>query len=85
MPYEYFSLERLTRFFSGALILITLYLSQAHTSEWLYLTLLFGVSLFQSGLTDWCPLMAMLRFLGVKPICDIYFHEMRRKQSSLKS
>ena len=85
MSREYFSLERLTRFISGALILITLYLSQAHTPEWLYLTLLLGLSLFQSGLTDWCPLMELLRFLGIKPICDIYYLEMRRKQSSLSS
>ena len=85
MVIEYLSLERLTRFLSGALILATLYLSQTHTPEWLYLTFLIGVSLFQSGLTDWCPLMSLMRFLGVKPICEMYYQEMKRRQSSLSS
>lgn len=85
MVYEYLSLERLTRFVSGALILVTLYLSQIHTAEWLYLTFFFGVSLFQSGMTDWCPLISLLRFLRIKPICDMYHMEMKRRQSSLTS
>ena len=31
-----------------------------------WLRLIAGASLFQSALTGWCPMMAILRFRGVK-------------------
>jgi hypothetical protein len=66
------SLERMIRTLSGIAVLASLVLSQYHCIEWLYITFFLGLSLFQSGLTDWCPLVSVLRLLGIKSICEIY-------------
>ncbi|RMD59451.1 MAG: DUF2892 domain-containing protein [Nitrospirae bacterium] len=79
------ALERITRTLSGTFILITLFLSQYHTRDWLYMTFLIGLSLFQSGIIDWCPIMGILRTLGVKTICEIYYEEVKNRQTIMSS
>ncbi|MEW6408812.1 MAG: DUF2892 domain-containing protein [Nitrospirota bacterium] len=60
------TLERWLRVITGILILISLALAFLYESEkWLYITGIFGFNLFQSGFTNWCPIMAVLRVLGI--------------------
>ena len=59
-------LERALRLISGALILFSLILAHFVSYNWLFLTLGVGFSLFQSGFTNWCPMMSILKALGIK-------------------
>ncbi len=60
------NVERLLRIIAGFCILLSLALSVYHDQRWLWFTALVGLSLFQSGFTNWCPMMTILRKLGVK-------------------
>ena len=53
--------------FAGAVILLSLGLSQIHHSAWLWLTAFVGANLLQSAFTGFCPPAKMLRALGVRP------------------
>ena len=59
-------IERVVRFFAGTMVLVSLLL--AHTvSPWFYaLTVFVGLNLAQSGLTNWCLLVNILRRLGLR-------------------
>lgn len=59
-------LERWLRLIAGAFVLASLVLAQYHSRYWLLWTAFVGVSLFQSGFTNWCPMMSILRALGAK-------------------
>lgn len=59
-------MERLLRLIAGAFILIGLALVYYHSKYWLIMTGVVGFNLFQSGFTNWCPTMTILRLLGVK-------------------
>lgn len=60
------TLERWLRVIVGILILISLTFAFLYESEkWLIVTGIFGLNLFQSGLTNWCPIMAIFRLLEV--------------------
>ena len=60
------TMERWLRLLGGAFVLLGLALSRIYSENWLILSGLVGLSLFQSGFTNWCPLMVILRFFGVK-------------------
>ena len=58
------TVERLLRLIAGFFVLVSLALGYA-VSPWFYLfTAFVGLNLFQSGFTDWCPLVAILRWAG---------------------
>lgn len=59
------TMHRILRLVAGAMVLISLALSQFVSPKWLCLTAFVGLNLFQSALTDWCPLMSILRRMGV--------------------
>jgi len=59
-------LEKTLRLIAGTMILISLALAYFVSYYWLLLTLFVGLNLFQSGLTNWCPMMAILRKCGMK-------------------
>lgn len=59
-------LEKALRLIAGTFILISLALAFFVSKKWLLLTLLVGFNLFQSGITNWCPTMSILKALGVK-------------------
>ena len=59
-------LERTLRLIAGTFVLISLALAYFVSDNWLFLTLFVGANLFQSGLTNWCPMMSLLRKLGLK-------------------
>ena len=60
------TLDRAVMAFAGCMILVSLALSQVMSPYWLLLTAFVGLNLLQSAFTDWCPMMAILRSVGVK-------------------
>ena len=48
-------------FFVSASVLLGMYVSP----HFLWFTLFVGLNLFQSGFTNWCPMMAILRKVGL--------------------
>ncbi|MBI5049411.1 MAG: DUF2892 domain-containing protein [Nitrospirae bacterium] len=60
------TMERWLRLLGGLFVLVGLGLSRIYSENWLILSGLVGLSLFQSGFTNWCPMMVVLRLLGVK-------------------
>ena len=51
---------------AGTMVLATLALGHYVNQNWYYFTAFIGLNLFQSAFTNWCPMMALLRKLGVK-------------------
>jgi hypothetical protein len=50
---------------AGAFVLISLALGWFVSPWWLLFTAFVGLNLLQSAFTRWCPMMAILRKLGV--------------------
>lgn len=64
------NVEKLLRGMAGAFVLLTLLLSHLHSPYWLLFTAFIGLNLLQSAFTNWCPMMVILRFLGIKTCCE---------------
>lgn len=60
------TVDRLLRIIAGLFIITSLVLFKAHSDYWLYFTGFVGLNLIQSFFTKWCPMMTLLRRLGVK-------------------
>lgn len=66
------TLERTLRGIAGSFVLLTLALAwaggQADLSRptWLWLTAFVGLNLLQSAFSDWCPMIVLLRKLGLR-------------------
>lgn len=60
------TVNRYLRLIAGLFILLSVALAQLHSPWWLLFTAFVGLNLFQSALTDWCPMMTLLRKLGVR-------------------
>ena len=58
-------IDRLLRLIAGTFVLLSLALAHFHHPNWLWFTAFVGLNLFQSGFTNWCPMMAILEKLGV--------------------
>ena len=63
------TVDRLLRGIAGTLILLSLALAYFHSHLWIWFTVFIGLNLLQSAFTDWCPMMTILRLLGVKERC----------------
>jgi len=59
------TIERALRLIAGGFILLSLVLGHYVSAYWYLFTAFVGLNLFQSGLTNWCPMMTLLRKLGV--------------------
>jgi DUF2892 family protein len=59
------TVERALRLIAGSFILLSLALGHYLSPYWYLFTAFVGLNLFQSGLTNWCPMMTFLRKLGV--------------------
>ena len=46
-------MERILRGIAGVIVLVSLGLAQAHSPNWLILTGIMGLNLFQSAFTNW--------------------------------
>ncbi|MGA7293109.1 MAG: DUF2892 domain-containing protein [Terriglobales bacterium] len=60
------TVERTLRLIAGSLILVSLALGHYVSPYWYLFTAFVGLNLFQSGFTNWCPMMTILRKLGVR-------------------
>ena len=59
------TVERWLRLIAGGFVLVTLALGDWVSPYWYLLTAFVGLNLFQSAFTNWCPMMTVLRKLGV--------------------
>ena len=69
------TVNRWLRMIAGAFVLISLALGAWVNPNWYLLTAFVGLNLFQSGFTNWCPMMTILKKLGVKSCV----HELQQK------
>lgn len=60
------TVERALRLIAGAFVAGSVLLGIYVSPLFLWFTLFVGLNLFQSGFTDWCPMMAILRRTGVR-------------------
>jgi hypothetical protein len=60
------TVERGLRLMAGAFILLSLALGYWISPYWYLFTAFVGLNLFQSGLTNWCPAMLILKKLGLR-------------------
>jgi hypothetical protein len=51
----------------GTLVSTSVLLAWLHSPYWLWLTMFVGLNLFQSGVTNWCPIVWLLSRAGLKP------------------
>jgi len=61
------TIDRFVMAFAGAVILLSLALSQLHSINWLWLTAFVGANVLQSAFTGFCPLATILKKIGLKP------------------
>ncbi|HSR67808.1 MAG TPA: DUF2892 domain-containing protein [Acidobacteriota bacterium] len=62
------TVERYLRMIAGFFILLSLALGYYLSGYWYFFTAFVGLNLFQSAFTDWCPMMTILRKLGVAEV-----------------
>ena len=53
--------------FAGAMVLISLALTEFVSHSWVYLTVFVGANLVQASVTGFCPAAMIFKRLGVKP------------------
>ena len=62
------TVNRYLRLMPGAFVMISLALGYWVHPGWFLFTAFVGLNLFQSAFTKWCPLITILKKLGV-PVC----------------
>ncbi len=60
------TVERALRLMAGFFVLLSVALGYFVSPYWFLFTVFVGLNLFQSGLTNWCPAMAIFRKLGLR-------------------
>lgn len=60
------TVDRALRLIAGVLVTLSVLLGIYVHQYFLWFTLFVGLNLFQSGFTNWCPMMAILRKAGVR-------------------
>jgi hypothetical protein len=60
------TVERWLRCIAGSFIIVSVLLAHYHSPYWLFFTAFVGLNLLQSAFTNWCPMMTILKKLGVK-------------------
>ena len=71
------TIDRWLRLIAGTFVIASVALGYWVSPYFFLFTAFVGLNLFQSGLTNWCPMMTFLRSLGVpasashtRPGCD---------------
>ena len=59
------TIERAVRLLAGVIVLVSLALARWVSPYWLWLTAFVGLNLLQSAFTNWCPAMAIFRWMGL--------------------
>jgi Inner membrane protein YgaP-like, transmembrane domain len=60
------TVERYLRGIAGFFVLLSILLAYYHSPYWLLFTAFVGLNLLQSAFSNWCPMMTILKKLGVK-------------------
>jgi len=60
------TVERTLRLIAGTFIIASVALGHYVSPYWFLFTGFVGLNLLQSGLTNWCPMMVILRKAGLK-------------------
>jgi len=60
------TINRYLRMIAGFFVMLSVALAHLHSPNWLYFTAFVGLNLFQSAFTNWCPMITILRKVGVK-------------------
>ncbi|MGE5488553.1 MAG: DUF2892 domain-containing protein [bacterium] len=60
------SVNRYLRLIAGFFVMLSVGLGWLVDPRWFLFTAFVGLNLFQSAFSDWCPMMALLKKLGVK-------------------
>jgi Inner membrane protein YgaP-like, transmembrane domain len=60
------ALEQMLRLIAGTFVTASVLLGMYVHPHFLWFTLFVGLNLVQSGFTNWCPMMSLLRRLGVR-------------------
>ena len=60
------TIDRALRLIAGAFVTLSVILGIYVNANYLWFTLFVGLNLFQSGFTNWCPMMAILRRSGIR-------------------
>lgn len=60
------NVDRALRLVAGVVIMISVALGHFVDANWYYFTAFVGLNLFQSAFTNWCPMMTILRKLGLQ-------------------
>jgi len=58
------TVERTLRLIAGIFVLVSVALGHWLNQYWYLFTAFVGLNLFQSGFTNWCPMMTFLRRLS---------------------
>jgi Protein of unknown function (DUF2892) len=64
------TVDRALRLLAGFFVLLTLALGYWVSPWWLLFTAFVGLNLFQSAFTNWCPAMAIFRWMGLPETCE---------------
>jgi hypothetical protein len=59
------TVERLLRLIAGFFVMLSALLGVYVHPGWFWFTAFVGLNLFQSAFTNWCPMMTILKTLGV--------------------
>lgn len=59
------SVERIVFIVAGIMVMLSVALTHFVHYYFIFFTLFIGANLFQSGFTKWCPLITILKKLGV--------------------
>ena len=60
------TVNRYLRMIAGFFVMMSVALAYLHSPNWLYFTAFVGLNLFQSAFTNWCPMITILKKLGVQ-------------------
>lgn len=60
------TIERALRLIAGVFVLFSVLLGYFVSPYWFLLTGFVALNLIQSSFTNWCPMMSLLRWTGVK-------------------
>jgi hypothetical protein len=59
------TLDRYLRMIAGAFVLLSVALGATVSPKFYYFTAFVGLNLFQSAFSNWCPMISILKKLGV--------------------
>lgn len=60
------TVNRYLRLIAGLFVMLSALLAWQVSPYWLLFTAFVGLNLFQSAFTNWCPMITLLKKLGVK-------------------